>query len=100
MKRSKSHNAALAEKMRDREFAQKLVLVVCRRTRNVIVTLRFAIRSKGIKEFADEAKIPIAHVSAFASGKKAWGLKRVKKALAVFNCELSVRERKPYKRKK
>ena len=99
MKRSRLHSEAMAEQMRDPDFARRQMIVSAKLRRNVISALRFAIRSKGIKEFSDESGIPISNVSQFANGKKAWGLKRVKKALAVFSCELSVREMKSSKKK-
>ena len=100
MKRSKSHDEVVAKKMCDPNFAREMMIVSTKLRRNVVSALRFVIRSKGIKEFSDESGIPISHVSEFANGKKAWGLKRVKKALAIFDVELSVRAVKSSKRKK
>ena len=98
--RTISHDKVVAEQMRDPEFARELVIVSTGLRRNVTSALRLAIRSMGIKVFSDKSGIPISNVSEFSNGKKAWGYKRIKKALAVFELELAVRPMKSVKSKR
>ena len=92
-RRSKSHSEAMAQKMRDPDFARELVVVSLELRGSIVEALRFAIRSMGIKEFSDKSGIPMANVSEFVSGNKSWGYKRLEKGLAVFGLEFSVRDK-------
>lgn len=91
--KSKPYDKLIAEHMRDQEFAKGVVLHSLECGDSIEEALRLAIRSMGIKEFAEKSGIPIQNVSEFAQNNKSWGYKRLEKGLAVFGLEFTVRDK-------
>ena len=82
----------IAEKMRDPEFAEGVVLHSLEFGDSVEEALRLAISSMGIKEFSDKSGLPLQSVSSFVRKKRKFGHRTLAKCLAVFGLEFIVKK--------
>ncbi len=89
-RRRPTYRAYIADKMRNLEFAQGLVLVAVEDGASVEDAVRMAVESAGLKEFSERSGIPLQHLSSFARGEKKFGQKRLERCLDVFDLKLSV----------
>ena len=96
-RRRQTYKAYLAEKMRNLEFAQGVIMVAVEDGESIDDAVRMAVESTGIKEFSEKSGIAMQHLSAFVRGEKKFGQKRLERCLAVFELRLSVAKRLPRK---
>ena len=88
--KSKPYDKLIAEHMRDQEFAKGVVLHSLECGDSIEEALRLAIRSMGIKEFANKSGISTQRVSAFVAGQRSLELNNLVNGLSVFGLKLSV----------
>ena len=67
-RRRPTYKAYLAEKMRNLEFAQGLIMVAVEDGESIDHAVRMAVESAGVKEFSEKSGIAIQHLSAFVRG--------------------------------
>lgn len=96
-RRRPTYKAYIADKMRDVEFAQGVIMTAVEDGETVEDAVRMAIESAGLKEFSDKSGIAFQHLSAFVRGEKKFGKKRLELCLSVFDLRLSVAKRLPHK---
>ena len=89
-RRRSTYKDYLAEKMRNLEFAQGLIMVAVEDGESIDDAVRMAVESAGVKEFSEKSGIAIQHLSSFVRGEKKFGQKRLERCLAVFDLRLSV----------
>ena len=94
-RRRPTYKVYIADKMRNVEFAQGVIMAAVEDGETVAV--RMVIESAGLKEFSEEVGIAFQHLSAFVRGEKKFEQKRLERCLSVFDLRLSVAKRLPCK---
>lgn len=89
-RRSESYDDAIAKEMQDPDFARGMILHAIDAGDSVEDALRYGIQRMGIKEFSDQAGMPIQNVSLFVKGKRAFDFKNLSKCLSVFGLRFVV----------
>jgi hypothetical protein len=72
MKRGKSYDEELSQKLRNRKFAQNYIMALMEGDEGLSVedALKHTIERMGIKEFVQMANVPQPNVSEFLKGKR------------------------------